>query len=503
MKNEFKEVQYSLTKKLSVSFFSILIGIAIIIASVAYFYTQKQVYIIYSKIATSCSLDVANMLKGVPFGEFLQGNEQELYQNHLKSIRNIANTFGLKYLYVYVPDVENDRLVAIFGVEGKTGNIIESFGLGESPKELRLNADVMRMFNNGDKELILEMNNRYGHVITAYSTIFDHADNSVAVVGSDIDFGAFQSKLVEEICRRCFFIFITFSLIYLLFILYIKNTFIKPILLLSTKMRNFVKEGSFRYSPVKLNTNDEFNIMADSYNIMAKSIQVSIKHLFDAQMETIFSLAKLVQTRDDSTGKHIERVQAYCKILTIAVKVYKIYPNEVDKKFIKNVVNASPLHDIGKVAIDDMVLLTSQRLNDEQIKIMQQHTIYGEQTLAKVNSKFGNNDFIKTGMLIARSHHEKWNGTGYPDGLKGEDIPLAARIAAIADVYDALASKRVYKPAFPHSKCVQIIREERGKHFDPKLVDLFLKIEHKFLKIRQSFEAQEIKSFFDEAETIL
>lgn len=205
----------------------------------------------------------------------------------------------------------------------------------------------------------------------------------------------------------------------------------------------------------------------------------------DTHMETIFSLAKLAQSRDDDTGEHLTRVQSYCRILSEQLAKDSPYSSLIDENFITDIINASTLHDIGKVGISDLILLKNSKLTDAEFDVMKTHTIIGAQTLEDVHSKFGDNSFIKMGKVIARSHHERWDGKGYPDGLKGEHIPLPARIMAIADVYDALSTKRVYKDAYPQEKCVQIIKEGRGTQFDPYIVDAFLKVADEFNEVRQ------------------
>ena len=138
--------------------------------------------------------------------------------------------------------------------------------------------------------------------------------------------------------------------------------------------------------------------------------------------------------------------------------------------------------------ITDLILLKPGKLTQEEFEIMKTHTILGYETLAEVDEKFGNNEFISMGKVIARSHHERWDGNGYPDKLKGEEIPLAARIMAIADVYDALSTKRVYKDALPQEKCIQIIMENKGTQFDPVIADKFLEIADEFAKIREKLQ---------------
>lgn len=223
--------------------------------------------------------------------------------------------------------------------------------------------------------------------------------------------------------------------------------------------------------------------LKDQNAALEKRVQEQVKEITKTQMETIFSLAKLAQSRDDDTGKHLERVQNYCEILATELKINSSYSSEVNDEFINNIKQASPLHDIGKVGISDTILLKPGKLTDEEFGIMKTHTIIGYDTLNEVHAKFGQNSFIEMGMVIARSHHERYDGFGYPDKKSGRDIPLAARIMAIADVYDALRSKRVYKDAFPQEKAVSIILEGHGSQFDPVLVDAFERVADKFYEI--------------------
>ncbi len=217
------------------------------------------------------------------------------------------------------------------------------------------------------------------------------------------------------------------------------------------------------------------------------TVEEQSKTITEMQMATIFSLAKLAQSRDDDTGKHLERVQKYCYSLAVYLSKQPEFANVVTKTYIKNVVLASSLHDIGKVSIPDSILLKPGKLTPEEFEIMKTHTTLGAQTLEEVDEKFGSNDFIKMGISIAKYHHERWDGKGYPEGLKERDIPLCARIMAIADVYDALSSKRTYKDAFPHAKCVEIIKEGRGTQFDPILTDAFLEVNDEFALTSQLY----------------
>ncbi|TWT94264.1 HD-GYP domain-containing protein [Neorhodopirellula pilleata] len=209
------------------------------------------------------------------------------------------------------------------------------------------------------------------------------------------------------------------------------------------------------------------------------------------QLETkealIFALAKLAESRDFETGNHLERVRRYARLLA---SEYLAHPDtsEVDEEFAELVFQTSPLHDIGKVGIPDSILLHPGKLTAEQFDIMKTHTTIGADCLAGAIERSPQAKFLQMAYKIALCHHEKYDGSGYPNGLSGEEIPIEARIVAIADVYDALRTKRVYKPAFSHEKTLEIIVQDSGTHFDPHLVALFQNVHRQFEAIADRFE---------------
>lgn len=210
---------------------------------------------------------------------------------------------------------------------------------------------------------------------------------------------------------------------------------------------------------------------------------------FESRDIVIFALANLAEARDNDTGNHLERIRYYSKVL--AEKLYIEHPDlGITPVFIDNLLLTSPLHDIGKIGIPDFVLLKPGRLDEKEYNIMKKHTKIGYDALHAANEKYPNAEYLKMSAEIALYHHEKFDGSGYPYGIKGEDIPLSARIVALADVYDALVSKRIYKSAMPHDMAKSIIVSERGKHFDPTVVDSFLKSETEFIDILNSYNME-------------
>lgn len=194
----------------------------------------------------------------------------------------------------------------------------------------------------------------------------------------------------------------------------------------------------------------------------------------------IVALAKLAEHRDPETGVHLERVQIYCRILAERLSCRGPYLELIDQDFIETIVRSSPLHDIGKVGIPDRILLKPGRLTPDEYKIMKKHAMLGGDIIRELINQGQDPGFLRMGMDIAYHHHERYDGKGYPFGLSGEDIPLAARIMSVADVYDALTAKRIYKDPMPHSKARTILVEGHGTQFDPHVLDAFLACEDQF-----------------------
>jgi putative two-component system response regulator len=201
----------------------------------------------------------------------------------------------------------------------------------------------------------------------------------------------------------------------------------------------------------------------------------------------IFALARLAESRDPETGAHLERVMNYSRILAQQLPAMGHFTEAIDAEYARLLYSTSPLHDIGKVGIPDCVLLKPGRLSDREFDIMKTHTTIGAQTLDAALARFPKTKFLRMARDIAASHHERYDGTGYPNQVQGDAIPLSARIVALADVYDALTSKRIYKDAFSHEIAKGIIVKDSGTHFDPRIVEAFLATENVFLSIRDQY----------------
>lgn len=238
---------------------------------------------------------------------------------------------------------------------------------------------------------------------------------------------------------------------------------------------------------LKLKSHADF--LRDKADWLETEVQSRTKDVQKVKEVAIVAMASLAETRDNETGNHIRRTQNYVKALAEHLSGQPEFAGTLDEETIDLLYKSAPLHDIGKVGIPDNILLKPGKHTDEEFELMKTHATLGAEAILVAEEVLGDSEmsFLRYAREIAQTHHEKWDGSGYPNGLKGEAIPLSGRLMAIADVYDALITKRVYKPAFPHEKAMEIIKDGRGTHFDPRLVDALLAIEPRFIQIAEEF----------------
>ena len=230
------------------------------------------------------------------------------------------------------------------------------------------------------------------------------------------------------------------------------------------------------------------DFLRDQNAYLEKEVSERTKEVMAIQDVTILSMASLAETRDSDTGNHIRRTQYYVLALARALQSHPRFSEYLTEQNIKMLFKSAPLHDIGKVGIPDRILLKPGKLDPDEFEIMKTHTTLGRDALANAEKSLGTDvDFLKMAKEIAYSHQEKWDGSGYPEGVGGDDIPISARLMAVADVYDALISRRVYKEGMPHEKAYAIIQEGGGTHFDPDMVEAFSRIHEEFREIAQKY----------------
>ena len=296
----------------------------------------------------------------------------------------------------------------------------------------------------------------------------------------NINLSSYQEKH-KEITQTILLIFPITLLLGILISIYLSKSYTKPfsrlleamkksdptkneITIVQTSAKNEIRELF-----------DEFNNQMEQISKSSKEIQLLNDEIEDTQKEVVFTMGAIGESRSKETGNHVKRVAQYSKILALHYGL-----SQEEAELLKQ---ASPMHDIGKVAIPDSILNKPGRFNDEERVVMDTHAKLGFDML-----KNSHRELLQLAATVAYEHHEKWDGSGYPRGLQGENIHIAGRITALADVFDALGSERVYKKAWEDERIFNLFKEERGKHFDPKLVDIFFENLDEFLKIREQFK---------------
>lgn len=230
------------------------------------------------------------------------------------------------------------------------------------------------------------------------------------------------------------------------------------------------------------------NHLEEEVKNQTEKLQSQNERIINIQKNTIFSLSSLVENRDSDTGDHIKRTSSYAQLLANAAKEKGYYTDVLTEKYIDLIYRAAPMHDIGKIVVSDVILKKPGKLTSEEFMEIQRHAKEGGRIIKEVLGDFEDVDYVTVASEIATGHHEKWNGTGYPNNLKETQIPLSARIMAIADVFDALVSKRCYKDAMDDETAFEIIKNDAGSHFDPTLAEIFLEKKNEVLKIHNTYK---------------
>jgi putative two-component system response regulator len=250
---------------------------------------------------------------------------------------------------------------------------------------------------------------------------------------------------------------------------YISKPFSPPLLVKRIEVHLLVESQKKQL----INFNNNLQVIVDAKTKMV----VELKNAF------LKTIAEMVECRDGTTGEHIGRTQYYMSILLDSLQTHDSYKEEIASWDRDLVLQSTQLHDVGKIAIKDRVLQKPDRLTSEEFDEIKQHVQFGEDVIDRIKSNTTERAFLDQAKVLIATHHEKWDGSGYPRGMKGQEIPLQGRLMAIADVYDALTSDRPYKKAYSHKEAVDIITRDRGKHFDPDLVDVFLDVSDKFSEV--------------------
>ena len=428
------------------------------------------------------------------YGEDVPG-----YRSTENQLAEARDSFpGVQYVYVY--QVQEDGCHVVFDPD--TADEVGSDPGEVVPFDPAIQQQLPALLA-GEKIEPVVSNDSYGWLLTVYEPVKNSAGDTVCYLAIDIS----MAQLVSDeamFLASVIALFAAFFVLVCAIILWLaRYGIILPINSIARASSNFMMgdESSRSISATKIDaldirTGDEIENMYDAVNQMS---QEAVRYTTDAQEKSeviermqdnlIMVMADLVESRDKFTGDHVRNTATYTKVIMNQMRREGIYPDQLTNEFISNVYNSAPLHDIGKIQVSDAILNKPGRLTDEEFEIMKTHTTAGAEIISRAIDMVSeeNSGYLKEAMNLAHYHHEKWNGQGYPCGLAGEDIPLSARIMAVADVFDALVSRRSYKEGFPFEKAMGIIREGSGSHFDPKVVEAFVRAQDEVKRVMNTY----------------
>ncbi len=345
----------------------------------------------------------------------------------------------------------------------------------------------------------------YGWLYTIYQPVQDSTGKTVCYAGADIDMNAIMKGLYAYLARVLSLFVSIIGVLLAVFLLLADSGIIMPINSMALAASRFAfdseaqrSDGIEQVRSLGIRTGDEIENL---YEAMTQTTEDSVRYIAESQEKNrtiarmqenlILVLADMVESRDQFTGDHVKNTSEYTLIIMNQLKKEGIYTDRLTDEFVQNVYHSAPLHDIGKICVSDTILNKPGKLTDEEFETMKLHTVYGRDVIEKAKKASSDVSYLNEAENLSLYHHEKWNGKGYPHGLSGEDIPLSARIMAVADVFDALVSKRSYKDPFPFDKAMDIIREGAGNHFDPYVAGAFMHAEDKVRQVLGERRAEE------------
>lgn len=402
----------------------------------------------------------------------------------------------IQYIYVYKIMEDGCHVVFDLDVEGEEG-----YEPGEVVEfDPSFEPYIPTLLAGGEIDPVIS-NDKYGHLLTIYKPIKDSSGKTVAYAAADVSM-SHVIKYERNFTTGMTSLFLAFFLVIFAVVLWVvEYHIVLPVNSMAECTDSFAFNSNetldanvLRMKQIGIHTGDEIENL---YNAIVKMASDSVEHLEDIhhknetikkmQNALILVLADLVESRDKNTGDHVKKTAAYTEIIMKKMRELGFYPDVLTDEFMESVVNSAPLHDIGKIKVSDMILNKPGRLTDDEFVIMQSHAAEGSNILDQVIELVPDSDYLYEAKNLAHYHHEKWNGKGYPDRISGEDIPLSARIMAVADVFDALVSRRSYKDPFSFEQACDIIREGAGSHFDPKVAEAFLAAQDEARQIAESF----------------
>ena len=505
-----KTVKRSLLHKVVVMVIVAEVLLGALACTIGFFLYRDNSIKRFVDIATGVTHAASKIVNPERIDEFLTEGESAEDYNVLKDILyGVRESFPqTKYLYVY--KIEKDGCHVVFDLDAdgapgaKPGDVV-LFDPSFEPY-------LPTLFAGGEIEPIIS-NDQYGWLLTVYTPLKNSRGKTVAYVAADIDMTEVSAEEAMFFIKMLSLFFGLSIIIMSIVIELVNRSIVIPVNRMALVAMKFsattmiasamgsekveldqIKNAASRVVDVNIRSFDEIGNLYDSLSSMASDtyefisrVQEQAERIRKMQEVIIMEFAEVVEARDKSTGNHIKKTAAYVEALAEQLKKEGKFADVLTEDFVQKLKRAAPLHDIGKIAVSDLILNKPGKLTDEEFAIMKSHTTEGWKILTKMVADAGDTidaNYLNESIDMAHYHHEKWDGTGYPTGIKGEEIPLSARIMAVADVFDALVAERVYKKPFTYEKAMAIITEGAGKHFDPTIVETFTHISEKLYSER-------------------
>ena len=435
--------------------------------------------------AINCAAVAADFIDSDKVEAYIKyGPEAPDYQETLTILSKINKSFD-DVTYLYVLKIEENGGRFIFDTDEKT-----PYSPGEVvPFDKEFEKYLPALYEGKAIEPV-ESDNILGWMLTVYHPVVNREGKTVCYIGADVSM-EYAAGYLGSFIVKVLLIMAGFFIVIIAYTIWtIGNNMSFPISAIascvdrfsdSTEDQEKLEENVKLLRSLDIKSGDEIQRLYDAICRMTLSQTEQLRDIRRLSESTvtmqdglIITMADMVENRDSDTGAHVQKTSAYVKIIVEGLKRKGYYLQKITPKFMSDVVRSAPLHDVGKINISDTILNKPGKLTDEEFAIMKTHTTAGKEILEKAISTVQGENYLKEARNMAAYHHERWDGKGYPEGLHGEVIPLSARIMAVADVFDALASPRVYKPAFPLEKALAILQEGAGSQFDPKCVEVFM-----------------------------
>jgi HD-GYP domain-containing protein (c-di-GMP phosphodiesterase class II) len=455
----------------------------------------------HKSVALSIAQTAADAIDGDMIDEYLEkGESVKGYAETKEKLEMLRSTHSdVEYVYVY--RIEKDGCHVIFDLDtedtpgGKIGDVVE---FDEDFKQY-----VPDLIKGRKVEPFISYG-AFGWLLTSYQPVYNSSGDIVCYAAADISMNDI-SDILKRFLAQLISLFIGFFIVIIAISLwFVKSNILLPVNTMAYCAGDFafnsgedLEEYIEQLKKLDIRTGDEIENL---YLAFVKTTTDTLKYVEDIKEKNetiskmqnglIMVLADMVESRDKCTGDHVRKTAAYAKIIMNQMKKDGMYQEELNDEFIANVINAAPLHDIGKIHVSDVLLNKPSRLTDEEYELMKKHTTLGSEIIDRAIEMVPDSVYLEEAKNLSEYHHEKWNGTGYPNGIKGEEIPLSARIMAVADVFDALVSRRSYKEPFPVEKAMDIIKKDAGTHFDPLIAKAFVEAEDEVKIITERFQHQ-------------